>query len=671
MAPTSEWTQENFRLPQESGEVHGFYDIDEYAPYLHGIAAALDDPEVQEVAVMKAAQIGWTYFLIAWIFRMVAVLPCVIIGMFAKEGAAKQFHDEKLVPAIKSTPLINRLISTSGSRKSVNTTFFKAFRGGFLKLVGSKSVSSVKSTTAKVVFVEEPDDSTDDLGKQGNAIKLLWERVKRTRYGKKVLGGTPSIKGLSKVEDHIKRSDQRVLPIVCHDCKDKHVLTWDGVHWLDSEDGVPHEVYGLALPDTAVYTCPFCGSAWDDYRRKSNIRQTVRDAIAANDPNCGWVATAPFHGVAGFKELSELYSCLPGAGLQELVIDFLSAEHEAANGDETERIVFVNSKLARCYEYQGDNLNAEELREKALDYPEHWCPAGGLLLTIGIDVQHNRVAVVRRAWGRGEQSWGLTWTELFAKSSTTDRTDPVWKELENFAFGPVQHASGSALYASAISIDSSDGGTNDAVYDWVRAMNKKHPEVLVMAIKGSSSQADPEIFVTPRLKGVDHQNPKKQSKADKRGLKVYIVGTNKAKDYLASHMKLAGDGPGRHHVSKHVRQDYFEQVTGEVKAPHRTLRNRKVWQQRPGCPVEAWDCEVYALHAAYAKRIHLKSPADWDMLQQKLLQADLFSPSQAAENFEATVISNKQAEAQRIEARPAESIKTQPSLADIARRLHS
>lgn len=628
--PSVEWLESNFYLPSESGEIHGLYSL-EYVPHMYGILDALDDPDIPEIVLQKAAQLGWTYGLIGWLSKQIVLAPCPVIAMFAKEGAAKEFNDEKFVPSVLATPAVAELIDVSKSRASGNSTLFKKFIGGFLKLVGSRSISAVKSTPARIVIVEEPDDATEDLKKQGDSIKLLWERTKRIKHAKRILGGTPSVAGLSKVEDHIKRSDRRVLPIQCHDCGAKHVLDWENVSWLDRDDGKSHEIYGTALPETAVYVCPVdgCGSAWDDYQRRKNIRDTVMQARAAGDPLSGWVAQGEFHGVAGFMELSELYSCLPGAGLMHLVQDYLSAEYEAATGDETERIVFQNSKLARAYEYQSDNATADQLRDKALDYPENFVPAGGLLMTVGIDVQRNpaRLAVIKRAWGRGEESWGVLWTELHAKQDIVDTTDPVWRDLEHTVFGPCRHASGASLYASAVSIDSSDGVTNAAVYDWVRKMKRKYPHVLIMAIKGSSSQQDPEIFATPRAKSIDHRDPRKQSKADRFGLKVYQVGTNKAKDWLAAHMKLEGDGPGRHHIYKDVRADYFDQVTGEVKAPHRNIRNKKVWQQRSGTAVEAWDCEGYALHAARAKRVHLMQESEWLALEAQVKQSDLFTES--------------------------------------------
>jgi len=606
----------------------GLYDL-YYAPYFYGIFAALDDPEIPEVDLMKAAQIGWTYSLIAYLCRRIAIDPCATVMMFAAEEAAREFVDEKFKPSVLATPAMQCRLDVSSSRKDGNRALFKKFPGGFLKLGGSRSVHKVKSTPAKLVIVEEPDDAKENLKEQGDSIKLLWERTKRSRRSKRIMGGTPSLKGFSRVERHINQSDQRVLPICCHHCGEFHVLNWDNVTWQES-DLQQHQVYGKAQPDTAVYTCPHCKAEWDDYRRKENIRATVMNAIAAGDPLCGWTPTAEYHGAAGFMELNELYSCLPGAGVADLVRDHLNAEHLAAQGDETEKIVFVNSKLGRVYEFKGDAETAEGLKERALTYQELTVPHGGLLLTAGIDTQDDRLAVVIRAWGRGEESWLIYWGELHAATGVTDTKDPVWQELDKLLFGEFNHIGGWKIRLSALSFDSSDGGTNDAVYQWVRSRAKKHRAVLIMAIKGSSERADPEIFVPPSGKSVDHRNPSKRTKADKYGLKVHIVGTNKAKDWLSAHQQLTGTGPGRWHAYENVRSDYWDQITSEVKAPHRSLRGRKIWQQKSGVRNEGLDCEVYALHAARARRVHLMTPQKWDVLESQYRQADLFQAEESA-----------------------------------------
>src|SRR5690606_35605324 len=100
--PTEAWAQKYLRLPRENSDTPGVYDL-YYAPYLYGIFAAMDDPAIAEIVCMKAAQVAWTTALIAYILRRVDTEPSPIIGMFAGEGAARDFSDEKLVPIIKET----------------------------------------------------------------------------------------------------------------------------------------------------------------------------------------------------------------------------------------------------------------------------------------------------------------------------------------------------------------------------------------------------------------------------------------------------------------------------------------------------------------------------------------------------------------------------------------
>lgn len=180
----------------------------------------------------------------------------------------------------------------------------------------------------------------------------------------------------------------------------------------------------------------------------------------------------------------------------------------------------------------------------------------------------------------------------------------------------------------AVSIDSSDGQTNDAVYSYVRARRQKG----YMAVKGSSVNDDSkEIFTTPKV-SVDLNG---RYKATRFGVKPFIVGTSRAKDLIlgvdanGGRVKLTGDGPGRLHWYKNVRPDYFEQLTSEVKAPKgRGLK--RVWQKKSGVRNEALDCEVYALHAARSLRLHLWKKERWETELAEQKQLRLFSDEDSA-----------------------------------------
>lgn len=618
--PTAEYLESEFYLPPEAGVLHGLYEF-YYTPYFLGVAAALDDPETEEVDLMKAAQIGWTYFLIGYIFKMITGKPMPIMALFAKEGDAKSFHDEKLVPTALANKEVARLMDVSTAKKSGNRWNHKSFPGGFLKLVASNSPGNVKSTSSVgLAIVEEPDDTSDDVKGQGDSIGLLEERLKRYPGAKLLVGGTPALKDLSKTEQRLKQTDMRVLPVECHECHEKHVLDFDHIHWLeaDRETTQPHDVYGYALTETAYYACPHCGAVWDDYQRKENVRGTVFRALEMGDPLRGWVRTKPFAGKAGFIELNELYACLPGTTLAGIVREQLAAEKLAATGDTSKLIKFVNQKKGRPYELQSELPDAEKLAELCEDYPELVVPPGGLILTMTVDVQHDRLAIILRATGRNEESWLVLWTEVSAQTGCSDKSDPVWEELDRYLFGVYRHAKGYRLRLSAASIDSSDGQTNDAVYHYVRTRSKRFGKLL--AIKGANT-IDAEILTAARKADVNA----KATKAAKYGLKIYHIGVTKAKDLFHERLKLTGNGPGRMHVYKGVRSDYFEQILGEVKAPSRKHGGKKIYQPKAGVPHEALDCEAYQIHLQRFLRLHLKSPADWDAIEADLMQADLLT----------------------------------------------
>ena len=617
---TLEWLRNEYRLPEEGADLPGPYNPD-YVPYLWGIFAAMDDEKVRVIAMMKAAQIGWTFGLIGYIGKRIDTQPTPIITVFPKDGDARKFSDEKFGPAMKATPALNNKINTDTSRKDGNRALFKKFPGGFLSMMGSNSIGNVKSTPAPLVIVEEPDDTNENIKEQGDGIRLARERLKRYRNSLLVLGGTPSVKGISRVEEYVELSDQRVLPIVCNECDEKHVLNWENVSWLDRTDTAHHIVFGKADPQTAVYSCPHCGSTWDDWQRQQNVIDTVKAAVAAGDTMCGWEPTADTSGgVVGFKELNELYVCLPGTSLADVVRDYLEAKHESDKGDQSAMIVFQNSKLGRPYEYASDAPEIEKLEERAEDYTELTVPQGGLVLTAGVDVQHDRLAVTIWAWGRDEESWLVYWGELPAKQNTNDKKDPVWAELDKLLFSPIAHVGGLKLIIRAISIDSSDGATSDAVYSYVRTRQKRG----VMAIKGlSNDHGQREIFSLP--KKVDH---KSKTKASKYGLRIYTVGTYKAKDLIIGdkgRISLTGQGAGRMHWYKDVRSDFYEQLTAEIKVPSRTQRNKLTWQPKSGVRNEALDCTVYATHAARSVKLHILTASQWDAIENRLLQSDLFN----------------------------------------------
>lgn len=610
-----DWAEKYRYLSNEETGRPGKYRSD-VTPWIRGILEACDDPRVEMVVAMKAAQVAWTSGVLNNVIgRRIHTDPCPMVVMFPKEGAAREYADEKFAPMVKSTPVLSDLVDLR-ARKDGNRALFKKFPGGFLKLVGSNSPSSVKSTPAPFVAVEEPDDANTNVKGQGDTIKLLAERKKTYDNAFMLYGGTPTIKGLSAVEQAFELSDQRRHMVACHDCGEEQWLDWKNV--AIEEDPARHDpVYGHGMPETARYACPHCGSIWTDEQRIANVAKGR------------WVASKPFNGVAGFH-IPELLAGWKASRIVALARKYLEARNKVlTEGDESDLIAFVNSTEGIPYEFTAGQVEAEVLAERAEDYPALQVQAGGLLLTAGVDFQHDRVAVKLKAWGRDEESWLLFADEFYG--TVVDRNDPVWEHLEARLFGAIPHVNGREMFVSAMTLDSSDGSTNDAVYDFVRRMQRKYPHLRdhIMAGKGDSERdGSREIFTVPARRSIDPQRP---TKAARYGLRVFMVGTSKAKDLIlggqenTGRINLRGDGPGRMHVFKDVRADYFDQMLAEVKAPSRRHRGKLVWQKKAGKANEFLDCEVYALHAARSRKTHVMTPAQWDALEKRILQADLFS----------------------------------------------
>ena len=155
---TTEWARENRFLSPKSAAQPGRWDVS-VTPWVAGMHEALDDPGVVKVVARKSAQVAWTDgVLLNYLAKRICVDPCPMIVMFAKEQAAKEFNQEKFIPMVEVTPELRSRVPISNRKSADNRWAMKTFPGGFLKLVGSNSAASVKSTPAPVVAVEEPDD---------------------------------------------------------------------------------------------------------------------------------------------------------------------------------------------------------------------------------------------------------------------------------------------------------------------------------------------------------------------------------------------------------------------------------------------------------------------------------------------------------------------------------
>ena len=609
---------------EEANDYAGKYSL-ENTPALRGILAECDPKRNRRVAVQKAAQQGYTAGVVCNVLGYhVHWEPCVQVVMFPREKSAKDFDAEKFSPMVRATPVLAKCIRLK-SRTDGNSTTRKHYPGGLAKFVASNSPSDVKSTSAKIRIVEEPDDTNKDVKGQGNAIALLRERGKTIRNSFELIGGTPTAKGASEIEKEMRTTDQRRFMAPCHHCGERHEVEWahvviPGQNLTDDElaaDDIDaryprRDVFGRARHEEAFYICPHCGGLWSDDERIANIRAAARVA-----PFYGWEPTAESSD-PGFY-CNDLQSVFDGSRIPVLAEKYLRAQHLMEQGDPTEMVAFWNSTRGLCWEYKGELPEEDELRQRAEKYAEWSVPAGGLVALLTIDVQHDRLALTCWVVGRGEEMWLAYWGEIYGQTVVAHQG--AWVELEQLLGKQVRTAFGGALSIAAVAIDCSDGQTSEASYSFVRKHHRRDRPVL--ALKGASDDTGRvEIWTPP--KPIDPNF--KATKASRFGVQIHIVGTAKAKDLIlgwsteGGRVRLSGNGAGRMHWYAGVREDFYEQMLSEIKIPGRPNPRIRTWKARTDRRNEALDCTVYAVYLSRHLRLHLRRPGQWDYEENRQRQ---------------------------------------------------
>lgn len=506
---------------------------------------AVTDPTIEEIVVMKSAQVGWTEILCNVVGYIIDRDPSPILLLQPTETMAETWSKDRLSPMVRDTPCLAKLFSTK-SRHSGNTILHKQFPGGHLTLVGANAPSGLASRPIRWVLNDEVDRYPASAGAEGDPISLAKKRTQTFVGNRKILSGsTPTVKGTSRIELAFDQSDKRYYMVPCPHCGGSQRLKWANVQWPEGE------------PEKAYYVCEFCGVCLQETDRHRMVR------------NGKWVATAPFKGIAGFH-ISELYS--PWSTWAQMAVEFLRAK----KNPQTLK-TWVNTSLGETWEDAGEKIEADALLARR----EHYStivPANVLLLTAGVDVQGDRLECEVAGWGHDDESWSIDYRIFYGSPSLPD----VWRDLDHFLTTQKDHEYGLKIKISSVCVDSG-GNHTEQVYKFTKARQHRR----VYSIKGSSTPGSPAVG--------------RASKKNKGGAILFPVGTDTIKEEIYSFLKITKPGAGYCHFSVHHNDDeYFNQLTAEeVKVKYVKGIAVRYFENKPGKRNEALDCRVYATAARY------------------------------------------------------------------------
>lgn len=602
----STWAEKHFQLSAESSHTSGEWRA---YPFQRGWMDAFSNDDIQEVTVRKAKRVGYTKTLLAFIAYNAAHRRRKQALWQPTDDDRDSFVKAEIDPMLRDVEAMKPVLVAGRD----DTIKLKMFLGSVLHMLGGKAARAYRRITVAVAMLDEASAFDRKVEKSIDPVAGAKGRLEGAPFPKFIAGSTVRVKGLDHIEDREKVADARMrYQVVCPHCDLPHPLSWGGKK-------VSHGFkWDAADPATVRHVCPHCREpiTQADYLR-------IWDAGAMWVSDCGnwrydhtlqrWFdaagepCKAPRH--VAFVEVWTAYS--PQREWSDIVREFLEAKAKADAGDTSSLETFVNETLAQYWEVELERADEHALSRRAEPYALRTVPQGGLVLKAGVDTQDNRWEIVVTATGRDHEKWVVDYAVIYGNPAD----EREWEEkLDPYLLQPLQHACGQELRIEATAIDTGGHFTHQA-YNFCRTRERRK----VYAVRG-----DPQPSKMIRGKATI-QDVNYKGKVLKRGVRLWYVGTDTAKDLIYGRLSVEKPGPGYIHFSRDLPPSFYNQLTAEARMPVRTARGLEYrWVNPNRARNEALDCMVYAEFCDQALDLHTYTDKMWKRLEDALAP-DLFA----------------------------------------------
>ncbi len=584
----SQWAEAHMRLSSKGSVAPGRFRVDRNPALQEPMDCMSARSAVRSVVCCFPIQFGKSTIETAVIGYSMNENPGPIMVCLPGEVSLDKFVAQKLNPLIEESTAVRECLSSVASRDAQNTRTFKDFAGGQLYIEHAGNPKRLKSTSVKILLVDEFTEFATSLQSGDDPVALLEGRTSAfPAVSKAMYVSTPGIRGICRTTEKLEDSDHRLLHLPCPHCGHLHAYEWrSDMHY--ALDPVHKRV------SAAWLVCPECGCVIDESHKPA--------MLAAGR----WIPTNPGHPTRGFRANCIYYPIGLGPRWAELAQMWVDAQ-----GTPEKLKTFINDRLAEAWEDPSMRAVKHNLiAERAEPYNLHTAPAGVCYITAGADTQDDRLEVQIIGWGRNMAAWTIGYVVL-----PGDPAKPaVWQALNALLAKPIEHASGATLPISACAIDGR-GHRTPFVKAWVLANADAASETPVqrpMCIFGAKANNAP-VLGRPKWEDLNSQG-----KTEKRGIHTWQVGTVAAKHWLFRRMGADADLEREDrlvHFSDQLEREFF---TGMVSETYDPKTNRFV--KKRGARNEPLDTFVYAYAAAHHPELHLHRfrIADWAAAEARI-----------------------------------------------------
>lgn len=528
----SQWMDKYFYLSPESSAKPGKWTS---LPWQREILDAMTDFESKIVVMQKPTRVGFTKMGNGAKAYFIHQQPCVILDYQPTDDEAKGYAEDEFETMVRDNKVISDLIETPNIRGRVKRekTIKKFFPKGFIEMLGAESDRNLNRRTARFASGDEIDTWKKEAGKAGDTITQMLRRTSDFVFRKNILGGKP-IGGeydpekemddsISVVNYWYQKGDMRERYLPCPHCDHLQKFEFEDMVWDKDKDKDGRTL--KHYPETARFKCVECDEAIYD-----------RDKLKMDEKG-QWIAAKEFDGTASFRMWAML-SDSPNVTWPHIVKEFLTATKSKAKMK-----AFTNEVLARTWEEDYETTNTSDMMERREEYPAQ-VPDPVLILTMGADVQKDRIECEIIGWLNNYESYSIEYKKFFG-----DTTQPeVWETFREYILAKCWYREdGETMSVYAGCVDA--GYLTDIVTNFCKPLYGKR----IFPTQGHTS-------ITAKI------NPGVVGRTKKNKNRIFTIGVNKAKDEIAWHIASKG-GAGFMHfpVAEEYNDEYFKQLGSEKK----------------------------------------------------------------------------------------------------------
>ena len=554
---------------------------------------ALHETDISHVVIKAATQMLKTEILLNVIGYYIHQDPCPILAVQPSLSLARTFSKDRLATMIRDSPSIRYRVSKAKSRDSNNTILHKRFLGGHITVTGAQTAGQLAMRPIRILICDEVDKYLKDVGHEGDPIDLAQKRTATFYNSKTFITSSPTTKGNSVIEYYYSISDQRIYLVACPKCNHAQMLILKQLKWMLTKKGE-------LKYDSVYYECVKC---------KTHIKENSKMDMLLSGY---WHKQSKRKNhIAGFW-INELYS--PWKSWDEIIRSFLQSK------DDKEKLqVFVNTTLAESFEEQGETPDWELLYKRPKCYAKNRVPEEGLVLVAGCDIQHDRIEVEIKAYGKNKRSWSIDYRVYFGNPEGT----LLWQNLDELLDEDFEHASGGTMRLSMLAVDS--GYATNNVY----AFGRRHGLSRVMVVKGRPASQN-EYVSKPSIRDFDYKG-----KTIKKGVRLFSLNVTKLKTQLFTYLKTEDEeGAGYMFFPVGYDTEYFKQLTAEIMLKKKDKRGFYHYEYRRIYRNEVLDCNVYARAASIFLGVDYLTDLQWEEIQKRIIgkqASNLYSKKKSVE----------------------------------------